>query len=64
MNSTPRKAMAASVAHGLAHEVAALSEAKDRLKACCPSAGKTLQRMIEDRRARVAALGAEVAGHA
>ena len=61
MNAIER---AAALMHGLSHEVAALTEAKRTLVACCPSTGKTLDRMIETRKARISQFAAQVAGHA
>ena len=54
----------ASLAHGLAHEVAALTEARTKLDACCPAGKQVLDAMIEKRKQRIAALGAKVDGHA
>lgn len=53
----------ASLAHGLAHEVAALTDAKGKFP-LWPSVRETLDRMIDDRKARIESLGAQVAGHA
>ena len=64
----------ASLAHGLAHEVAALAEARHSIDALLLAAneslaarknvGHYLRGMIDARKARIEALGAQVAGHA
>lgn len=65
MTPDPKRAAAAGLAHGLAHEVAALAEAKRKLfNMAGGDAFAVLDRMIEARKERVALLGAEVAGHA
>lgn len=68
-NPTSKNAAVASLAHGLAHEVGALTEAKRQilLNGACAigSAVETvLDRMIDDRKQRVQMLGAQVNGHA
>lgn len=65
MNTPPSRAVVASLAHGLAHEVAALMDARLQLGAALSEVGLAqLDRMIEQRKMRVQALGAQVAGHA
>jgi len=65
MTTDPKRVAAAGLAHGLAHEVAALSEAKRQLLSVAGGdAFAVLDHMIELRKDRVALLGAQVAGHA
>lgn len=65
MSTDAKRAAAASLAHGLSHEVAALAEARRlMLHLASGDAFAVLDRMIEARKERVALLGAEVAGHA
>ena len=65
MKSPAERAVAASLAHGLAHELAALTEAKAWLVTATPAeAFNAIGKMIEDRKARVAQLDAEVANAA
>jgi hypothetical protein len=60
-----KRAAAASLAHGLAHEVAALAEARRLLvQMSGADAFAELERMIDARKQRVAVLGAEACGHA
>ena len=64
MTPADERTAIASLAHGLAHEVAALTDARTRLDACCPAGKQVLDAMIEKRKQRISALGAEVVGHA
>jgi hypothetical protein len=62
MKTAAERAAAASLAHGLAHEVAALTEAKILLVTLSPAeAFAQIQQMIATRKDRVAQLGVEVA---